>query len=618
MNLPLLVIINTPGRTTHSLLAREALVQAAQALGLPLRVETHTGSGVLDALGSGNLAAARAALLVADSPAPDERLSALRVHHATLAQALADARAVLQQASGAANAETAGAAADAARAAAQPLPGPNAPAGQGQAQGAAGDGGTGGAAAPLRIVAITSCPTGIAHTFMAEEGLKTAAAALGHHIKVETQGSVGAQNALTAEDIAAADLVIIAADTQVDTTRFAGKRLLASGTKAAIKDSQALIRKAAAEAQVLGQAAANAASGAPGASAHSAAARQADAPAATRRSGIYKHLMTGVSYMLPFVVAGGLLIALGFALGGIYVYDDAHKGTLGWVLFTTGKQAFSLMIPVLSGYIAWSIADRPGITPGMAGGVVAEAIGAGFLGGLASGFIAGYAAKWLNEKIRLGRNLDGLKPVLILPLLATLITGLLMYYVLGQPVAAALAALTEWLKGMQTASALVLGLLLGGMMAIDMGGPINKAAYTFGTGLIASQVYAPMAAVMAGGMVPPLAIALAAFAFKNRFTAEERDGAKAAGVMGLAFITEGAIPFAAKDPLRVIPALAAGAALTGAISMAAGCELRVPHGGAFVLPIPNAVSHLGMYLAAIAAGTLLSALLLGVLKKKAG
>ncbi|MDO5624716.1 MAG: fructose-specific PTS transporter subunit EIIC [Pseudomonadota bacterium] len=574
---PLVVVVHAATRDTHGLLAREALRQAAEARGLPLRVETHATSGVTEPLTDADIAAATQVLLVgaADEATHDMRLAGKAVQRATLADVLHDAATVLafyDKNSIAASAD------------------------QKSANAASSANTTG---APLRIVAITSCPTGIAHTFMAEEGLKSAAAALGHTIKVETQGSVGAQNALTPADIAAADLVIIAADTQVDTSRFAGKRLFSGGTKAAIKNGQALIAQAQAEATV---------HGAPTAAASAAAPKP-------ERTGIYKHLMTGVSFMLPFVVTGGLLIALGFALGGIYVYEEANKGTLGWTLFTIGQQAFSLMIPVLAGYIAYSIADRPGITPGMAGGVVAHAIGAGFLGGLVAGFIAGYSARWLNEKIQLGRNLDGLKPVLILPLLSTAIVGLLMYYVVGQPVAAALAALTEWLKGMQTGSALVLGLLLGGMMAIDMGGPVNKAAYTFGTGLIASEVYAPMAAVMAGGMTPPLAIAVAAWVFKNRFTREERDGAKAAGVMGLAFITEGAIPFAAKDPLRVIPALAAGSALTGAISMAAGCLLRVPHGGAFVLPIPNAVTHLGMYLVAIAAGTLLSVVLLGVLKK---
>lgn len=565
----LLAVLTCPDRSTQSLLAAEALRKAAKQLGQAIRIETHTAQGVQDPLSEAEVAAAQQVIRVGASGS-DARFSGKREHSASLEAVLADPSAVLSAAL------------------------------NGAPQAAA-------ASQSLSIVAITSCPTGIAHTFMAAEGLSGAAEALGHRIKVETQGSVGSQNALTAADIAGADLVIIAADTQVDTSRFAGKRVFMSGTKAAINDGKALINNANANAKLQ-------AAGAAGQAGGNAAA--AGTSASKERSGAYKHLMTGVSFMLPFVVTGGLLIALGFALGGIYVYEDAFKGTLGWTLFNIGaKASFALMVPILAGYIAYSIADRPGIAPGMAGGMIAGAIGSGFLGGIVAGFIAGYAVKYLNEKIQLGRNFDGLKPVLILPLLGTTIVGLLMYYVLGQPVAAALGVVTEWLKGLQGSSALVLGMILGGMMAFDMGGPINKAAYTFATGLIASQVYAPMAAVMAAGMTPPLGIALAALLFKNRFSADEREGAKAAGVLGISFITEGAIPFAAKDPLRVIPSLVAGSALAGAISMAAGCELRVPHGGVFVLPIPNAVSNLGMYIVALLAGTALTAVLLGVLKK---
>jgi PTS system fructose-specific IIC component len=325
--------------------------------------------------------------------------------------------------------------------------------------------------------------------------------------------------------------------------------------------------------------------------------------------------MTGVSYMLPFVVAGGLLIALAFALGGIYVYDDAHAGTLGQALFTIGKQAFSLMVPILAGFIAYSIADRPGIAPGAVGGVIAGAIGAGFLGGIVAGFLAGYVVLYLNRYIKLGRNLDGLKPVLILPLLGTTIVGLLMVYVLGEPVAAALTWLTDFLKGMQGANAIVLGAIIGMMMAFDMGGPVNKAAYTFATGLIASQLYEPMAAAMVAGMTPPLGLALATKLFADRFSADEHEAGNAAAVLGISFITEGAIPFAAKDPFRVIPSLMAGSAVAGMISMAVGAQLRVPHGGIFVLPIPNAVSSLGGYIVAMIAGTIVTAALLRVLKK---
>lgn len=563
-----LVLIHAQQRSTHGLLVRAALQAQADKQNQPLAVELHTADRVLDTFTDADLAAAQQVLVVADGAVNDSRLAGKNVQMVSLDAALAQPQQALSVLSAAA---------------------PAAPVAAAGSQ-------------PLRIVAITSCPTGIAHTFMAEEGLKSAATALGHHIKVETQGSVGSQNTLTAQDIAAADLVVIAADTQVDTSRFAGKRLFSSGTKAAINDGQALIARAQAEAQVVGG--------------QAQSAQAADVSQKKERTGIYKHLMTGVSFMLPFVVTGGLLIALSFALGGIFVYEDGNKGTLGWTLFQIGaKSTFALMIPVLSGYIAYSIADRPGIAPGMAGGMIASAIGAGFLGGLASGFIAGYAVFYLNRYIQLGRNLDGLKPVLVLPLLGTLIVGLLMYYVIGTPVAAILTALSDWLKSLQGASALLLGLLLGGMMAVDMGGPINKAAYTFGTGLIASGVYGPMAAVMIGGMTPPLGIALATYLFKNRFTVAERDGGKAAAVMGLAFITEGAIPFAAKDPARVIPALVAGSAVAGAISMVSHSELRVPHGGAFVLPIPNAVTNLGMYLVAMVVGTVLTAILLGMLKK---
>ena len=274
-----------------------------------------------------------------------------------------------------------------------------------------------------------------------------------------------------------------------------------------------------------------------------------------------------------------------------------------------------LMVPALAGYIAYSIADRPGIAPGMIGGLVAVNMDAGFIGGILAGFIAGYGVHWINRALRLPRSLEGLKPVLILPVLGTLLVGLLMMYVIGTPVAGLLAWLTDWLRSMQGSSAILLGLLLGGMMAVDMGGPVNKASYAFSTALISSQVYTPMAATMIGGMTPPLGIALATWLFSNRFTAEERGTAGAASVLGLSFVTEGAIPYAARDPLRTIPALVLGSAVAGAISMAAGVELKVPHGGVFVLPIPNAVTHLGIYLLALLAGVAVTAVALRILKK---
>ena len=456
------------------------------------------------------------------------------------------------------------------------------------------------------VIGITSCPTGVAHTYMAQEALEKGAQVLGHEVKIETQGSVGADNVLTAEDIARADVVIIAADTNVDPARFVGKRLYRTGTKAAINDAVQVINTAFASAPIFGDADA-----------------AASASAKPERTGVYKHLMTGVSHMLPFVVAGGLLIALGFAIGsfmfgeqGIYIYKEEYAGTLGQTLFQIGKDAFALFVPVLGAYIAYSIAGRPGIAPGMVGAYIAANTGAGFLGAIVAGFIAGYFVAWLAKVIKLPRELDSLKPMIILPLVGTAVIGLLMYYLIAHPVADAQSALETWLKSLQGSSALLLGALLGGMMALDMGGPVNKAAYLFSSDLIASDVLGPMAATMAAGMTPPLAICCATMLYRNRFTEEERQAGKAAGVLGLSFITEGAIPFAAKDPLRVIPALMIGSAVTGALSMVFGCGLRAPHGGIFVLFIPNAVVNVWAYAFAIIVGTAVSTACLGVFKKR--
>lgn len=558
-----IAVIGAGPRSTHAVLAAEALRRAAQQIGAAFTVEVRSSQGVLNALADADIATAGRVLLVGDEDLDAERFASLPSRRASIEDVLIDAAAVLAT-----------------------LPEPAAKAVERQ----------------RRIVAVTSCPTGIAHTFMAAEGLQQAAKALGHAIRVETQGSVGARDGLSDEEIRDADVVVIAADREVDLARFAGKRLLKSATKPAINDGKALLTRALNEAAVHGV----------------ASASGTKKPDAKARSGPYKHLMTGVSFMLPFVVAGGLLIALAFAFGGIYAFDDAHKGTLAHALFQIGgRAALVLMVPALAGWLAFSIADRPGIAPGMIGGLVAANLGAGFLGGIAAGFIAGYGTDWLNRKIQLPRNLEGLKPVLILPVLGTLITGLAMIYVVGGPVAEALAALTSWLRGMQGSSALLLGMLLGGMMAFDMGGPVNKAAYAFSTGLLASEVYSPMAAAMVGGMTAPLGVALATRLFADRFTAEEREAGSAAAVLGLAFVTEGAIPFAARDPLRVIPSLVLGSAVAGAISMVVGAELKVPHGGVFVLPIPNAVTHLGGYVVALLVGTVLTAVALRVLKKPA-
>ncbi|MEX3629526.1 MAG: PTS fructose-like transporter subunit IIB [Burkholderia sp.] len=576
----LIGLVVAPERSAAPAMAAQALLRAARRLGGTLEIETRSALGISSPLTAEQVGAARAVLIAADDTAAidEARFAGKAIHRVSIERAIREADELVARVS-----HAAGASAPAAN--------------------------TASPARALKIVAITSCPTGIAHTFMAAEGLAQGARQLGHAIHVETQGSVGAQNRLSEAQIAEADLVVIAADTQVDKSRFVGKRLYETGTKGAIGGGTALLERAIAEASR--DAVAPAASLADRAAA-AKQARNAKAP------GAYRHLMTGVSFMLPFVVAGGLLIALSFALGGIYAFDDAHRGTLAWALFQIGaKSAFALIVPALSGYIAYSIADRPGIAPGMVGGMLAASLGAGFLGGIVSGFLAGYAALLINRHLRLHRNLEGLKPVLIIPLLSTLIVGLLMLYVVGTPVAAALHALEGWLRSMQSGSAVVLGAILGGMMAVDMGGPVNKAAYAFSAGLIASQVYTPMAATMAAGMTPPLGIALATWLFRSRFGAEEREAGNAAAVLGIAFITEGAIPFAARDPMRMIPSCIVGSALTGAISMAAGVELKVPHGGIFVLPIPNAVTHLGTYTLAIVAGTVATALLIGLLKRPA-
>lgn len=590
-------LVAAPGQSAAPTFAAQALSRAAEARGVTLAVETRSALGVQTPLSAETIRAASGVLIAADDPAAvDETpFAGKTIERVTIDDAIRDAQAVIARA-----------AAGASRAASSLAPR--------QADDAAKPVAESTGVRSLKIVAITSCPTGIAHTFMAAEGLAQGAKALGHTIHVETQGSVGAQNKLTDAQIAEADLVVIAADTQVDKSRFKGKRLYETGTKGAIGKGAALIESAIAQARVEGGGSAghSPASGAALAD-QVAAAKQARS---AKASGPYRHLMTGVSYMLPFVVAGGLLIALSFALGGIYAFDDAHKGTLAWSLFQIGaKSAFALIVPVLSGYIAYSIADRPGVAPGMVGGMLAASLSAGFLGGIVSGFLAGYTALLINRHLKLHRNLEGLKPVLIIPLFSTLIVGLLMIYVVGSPVAAALHALEGWLRSMQAGSAVVLGLILGGMMAVDMGGPVNKAAYAFSAGLIASHVYTPMAATMAAGMTPPLGIALATWLFRSRFGEEEREAGKAAAVLGIAFITEGAIPFAARDPMRVIPSCIAGSAVAGAISMAAGVELKVPHGGVFVLPIPNAVTHLGVYALAIVAGTLVTALAVGLLKR---
>lgn len=451
-----------------------------------------------------------------------------------------------------------------------------------------------------KILAVTACPTGVAHTYMAAESLAKAAREKGITIKVETRGAVGVENEFTEQEIAEAHAIIVAADTDVLESRFVGKPVVKVPVAQAIKNpagllDEALKKEAASAGDYLKQ------------------VEQSKSQRSASRTGAYKHLMTGVSNMLPLVVAGGLLIALSFIFG---IEAFKEQGTFAAALMDIGGgAAFALMVPILAGFIAFSIAEKPGLAPGLVGGMLASKMGAGFLGGIIAGFLAGYVAKLLKDYIKMPKNFEGLKPILIIPLLATGITGLLMIYVIGEPVKAIMDGLTVWLKSLGSTNAVLLGLLLGAMMAFDMGGPVNKAAYTFAVGLLASSVYGPMAAVMAAGMTPPLGLWLATILAPKKFTKEERDAGKAASVLGISFITEGAIPFAAGDPFRVIPSIMVGSALTGALSMLFGATLRAPHGGIFVLPIPNAVSHLGMYALAIVAGTVVTAIMLNILKK---
>ena len=562
----IVILTACPNGQVSSVLSARLLAAAAQRRGWTTQVEVQDAEHPERQLDAAQIADADWVLVVSTGPVDLTRFVGKRVYQSTPSQALADREGFLDEA--AANA--------------QPLT----------------------AVAPdvdtreeVRIVAVTACPTGVAHTFMAAEALQQAAQQMGYQLTVETQGSVGARNPLSAQAIAAADVVLLAADIEVPAARFAGKRIYRCGTGIALKQARATLDKALAEAKVEEGGAASA----------SAAVSKGE------KTGVYKHLLTGVSFMLPMVVAGGLLIALSFVFG-IEAYKQA--GTLPAALMQIGGEAaFKLMVPLLAGYIAWSIADRPGLAPGMIGGLLASTLGAGFIGGIVAGFLAGYSAKAIARWAKLPTSLEALKPILIIPLLASLFTGLVMIYVVGQPVAAMLEGLTRFLDSMGTTNAILLGLLLGGMMCIDLGGPINKAAYAFSVGLLASSSYAPMAATMAAGMVPPIGLGLATFLARRKFAQSEREAGKAALALGLCFISEGAIPFAAKDPLRVIPASLAGGALTGALSMYFGCKLMAPHGGLFVLLIPNAINHAALYLLAIVAGSLLTAVVYALIKK---
>jgi PTS system fructose-specific IIC component len=461
-------------------------------------------------------------------------------------------------------------------------------------------------AAGTKVVAVTACPTGIAHTYMAADALKKKAEELGISLKVETNGSGGVKNRLTKEDIEEAAAVIVAADKQVEMDRFAGKVVIQVPVAEGIRHAQDLLERAVKQEGPVYQARAG----------YKEKIEAAKAEQNNNQPAFYKHLMNGVSNMLPFVVGGGIIIAISFMFG-IKAFDpnDPSFHPLAKVLMDIGGgTAFHLMIPVMAGFIAKSIADRPGFAPGMVGGMIAATSGSGFLGGLIAGFLAGYLVVGLKKVFaRLPESLEGLKPMLIYPLFGILLTGFIMIYVISDPVAAANTALGEWLKNMGQGNAVILGMILGAMMAFDMGGPVNKAAFTFGIAMITEGNYAPHAAIMAAGMTPPLGLALATTLFKQKFTAEERQAGKTAYVLGATFITEGAIPFAAADPTRVIPSIMAGSAVAGGLSMLFGCTLPAPHGGLFVLPV---IGNKLMYVVSILAGTVVTALMVHLLKKE--
>ncbi|MGE7759888.1 PTS fructose transporter subunit IIABC [Peribacillus sp. NPDC097895] len=455
-----------------------------------------------------------------------------------------------------------------------------------------------------KILAVTACPTGIAHTYMAADALKAKAKEMGIDFKVETNGSTGIKNGLTSAEIEEADAIIVAADKQVEMDRFNGKHVIIVPVAHGIRKTEELLTRALNQDAPVYNGNGN--------------DKSDEGDSSKGGLGIYKHLMNGVSNMLPFVVGGGILVALSFFFG-IEAADPANPdyNPIAKALSDIGggtSGAFFLLVPVLAGFIASSIADRPGFAPGMVGGLLAAQANAGFLGGLIAGFLAGYVVLLLKKLFsKLPHTLEGIKPVLLYPVFGMLITGLIMLFLINEPVTAINMGLTNWLQGLSGTNAIFLGLILGGMMAVDMGGPLNKAAFTFGLAAIEAQSFGPHAAVMAGGMVPPLGIAFATTFFKSKFTEMERKSGFTNYFMGASFITEGAIPFAAADPLRVIISSVVGAATAGALSMAFNVTLPAPHGGIFVIPLVN---HPFLYLLAILIGSLITALLLGFWKKK--
>ncbi|MBU3217475.1 fructose-specific PTS transporter subunit EIIC [Clostridium estertheticum] len=452
------------------------------------------------------------------------------------------------------------------------------------------------------IVAITACPTGVAHTYMAAAALEKSAKELGVYIKVETQGASAPENVLTAKDIEAADIVIISAAKEIDLSRFNGKKLVEVSINKVVRDAKKVLEEILVDKDI---------------SIYELKTEHKEKKKA-QQVGIYKHLMTGVYTMLPFVVAGGILIALSFAFG-IHAgdpKDPSYNIIAGAFSKIGGDVAFGLMVPVLAAGIAYSIAGKEGIVSGMVAGMLAKLLGAGFLGGLVGGLLAGYLTAFLIKNIKLPKSVASLKTLIIIPILSVGITGFVMVFIVGTPVKYCLDALTYFLNGLGTRNGVLFGALIGIMMASDMGGPLNKAISTFCIGLMASGVYAPIAACMVAGMTPPLGLALATVIFKNKFTEEEREAGKSCWVLGLSYITEGAIPFAVADPIRVIPSLMIGSGVAGAISLGFNCTSLAPHGGIWIAPIPHVIGNLPMYILALVTGTIVTCFCVGLLKKK--
>ncbi|MBS5780658.1 fructose-specific PTS transporter subunit EIIC [Megamonas sp.] len=453
----------------------------------------------------------------------------------------------------------------------------------------------------MKIVGITACPTGIAHTYMAAEALTKAAQEMGHEIKIETQG-VEVENILSDNDIQSADIVIIACQKTVDLSRFESKRVTEVPIERAVKNPQKVIQDAIDGKNI----------------SIFELAKEDKAKKKAQQTGIYKHLMSGVNFMLPFVISGGILIAFSFMFG-IKASDpnDPSFNVIAKALSDIGGgAAFGMMVPMLAAGIAYSIAGKQGMCSGMVAGVIAKSIGAGFLGGLIGAIFAGYLTKTLMEKIHLPKAIQTLKGLILVPLISVFITGMFMIFIVGEPVKFLLDGLTNYLNSMDSSNGVIFGLIIGAMMASDMGGPINKAISTFSIALMSTGVYAPIAACMVAGMTPPLGLALATVLFKKRFTKEEREAGKSCWVLGLSYITEGAIPFAVADPIRVIPALMLGSAVAGAISLGAGCASLAPHGGIWILPIPNVITNLPMYVLALVAGSIVTCLSVALLKRK--